>query len=275
MTNKPSSGGGDNKIHQIIMAVITTIAAPVIVFMVTNNFKNNPSPTPVATVLVQVVTATSPANTLVDAVSAAVKPAATATAPNSGTPNNGATPNFGAATLAPTPIQPTLTHTPASQPTQAAITSPSGTIKAGTPVPVDGLVLTVGAQDVKADGKTIRVSVRVKNTSSEKRTLSFTPASIGLKDDTRHTYEIFYGDKKTACKKDALSRAHTLELEPQQEVILTSVSTTNTAGWCVEKPASAIPLFTGPVGKNAKKLEVLINGVGPFKGFQVEVELSQ
>ncbi len=248
MTNKTSSGGGDNKIHQIIMAVITTIAAPVVVFLVTNNIKNSAAPTP--TPIIQVVTATAPAKTAVDAAATAV-PQKTNTA-----------------TL------PAVTdQKPTASPTQPGVSNPRGTILAGTPVSVDGLVLTVSAQDVKNDGKTISVSVHIKNPGKDRRTLSFTPGSITLKDDGGHTYAVLYGEKKSACSKNEISVKHSLDIAPQGEVMLTSVSADKASDWCAENPGGAIPLFNGPVGRNAKKLEVVINGVGPFGGFQMEVGL--
>lgn len=267
MTNKSSSGSGDNKMYQIAMAIITTIAAPVIVFFATNSIKNNASPA--ATVIVQIITATSPAGTVVDAATDPAKPAETETA---------ALADSATATLASVATEtftstPTLTQAAALQTTQPKAPPPSGPIQAGKPVLVDGLELTISAQDVKMDGKNIRVSVHVKNTNADRRTLAFTPAAISLKDNHGHVYNPLFGDKKSTCKKEDLGKPHTLEIEPQGQVTLTSVSADSLSGWCAAKPGSAIPLFSGPIEKSAKQLEVQINGVGPFKGFQVVIGL--
>ena len=263
MTNKSSSGSSDNnnRIFQVIMAVITTIAAPVIVFLVTNNIKNSTSPTPIPTLIVQVVTATGPAGLATQLTDAATVVSATsveqATGPDA----------------YPYPYPLPITEEPAAKTTIQGITNPSGRVPAGTPVLVDGLLLTVSAEDIKAEGKTIHVSVQVKNIGDKARTLVFTPASISIKDDSGRAFEPLYGDKKSGCKKDDLNIAHTLAIEPQVQVTLASVSADKAEGWCAETPGSALPLFSGPVGKNTKKLEVQINGVGPFKGFQVEIGL--
>jgi hypothetical protein len=254
MTNKSSSGGGDNKMHQIVMALITTIAAPVVVFFVTNNIKNSTTQTQAPTPIVQVVTATQAAGQPANPPTVV---AGTAIAQVTSTATN------------PSPAA----EKPAAVPTAAGLTNPKGTIPAGTPVLVDGLLLTVSKEDVKVDGKTVRVSVKVKNTGTETYKLAFTPGSIGLKDDGGRSFEPLYGDKKSGCKKDDLGKPHTLEIKPGAQVTLSSVSADKVSGWCAANPGGALPLFSGEIGKNTKKLEVVINGVGPFRGFQLEVTL--
>ncbi len=242
MSDKSS---GDNKIHQIVMAVITTIAAPVIVFFITNNIKNSTTNPPVPTPIFQVVTATIPA-------------ASTAVSPAEATP---------------TALQPTATGKVPTQPTPPGISSPSGTIPAGVPALADGLVLTVSKQDVTNDGHYTHVKVHVRNPGADQRTLVFAPGAISLKDDNGHVYEPVYGDKKSGCKKQDLITPRSLTINPQSEVVLTSVSADSAGGWCADKAGSAIPLFGGALARGAKKLEVRIEGVGPFKGFQVEIGL--
>ncbi len=242
MSNKSSS---DNKIHQIVMVVITTIAAPVIVFFITNNIKNSATNPPTPTPVIQVVTATFQLG------STAVSPVeVTATA-----------------------IQPTATGKPAEQPTMPGISNPGGTIPAGVSALADGLVLTVSKQDVTNDGRYTHVKVHVRNPGADPRTLVFTPGAVAIKDDTGHVYDPVYGDKKSGCKKQDLSTSRSLTIDPQSEVVLTSVSTDSAGGWCADQAGSAIPLFGGSLARGAKKLEVQIEGVGPFKGFQVEIQL--
>lgn len=285
MTNKPSrgTGGGETKVNPIIMAVITTIIAPVVVFFVTNNLKASPEPVP--TPIIQVVTATAPAAHATQPADPPTITASTAVSQLASTP----TPTYvststSTATTAPTqtPV-PTATATPTDQPTAAEtpIAQPAGntpaaaggTILAGTPVLVDGLELTINKQDIKLDGKTIGLSLRIKNTTQEKRTLTFTPGSITLKDNTNHNYAPLYGDKKEGCKKEELNAPHKVEIEAKGEITLVSVNPDKLGEWCADKPGSAVPRYTGPLGKGAKTLLVQIKGLGPFNGFQIEINL--
>ena len=234
MADKPS---GDNKTHQIVMALITTIAAPVIVFMVTNNLRNNPG---VATTVPPAQTATLPA-----------QPVATS--------------------LPTQTIQPASTSLPV-QPTLPGITNPSGMIPAGIPALVDGLALTINPQDVTVEGHSIRVNLHIKNTGADRRTLVFTPGALSLQSDDGHRYEAAYGDKKSGCKKGDLGASRSVTIDPQGEVTLSSVDAGSPGGWCADG-STRLPLFNGPIQRGAKKLLVQINGIGPFKGFQVEVGL--
>jgi hypothetical protein len=222
---------GDNKTHQLLMALITTIAAPIIVFMITNNLKSN---TAVATITPPTLAATLPAQP-----------------------------------------GPTDKPGPTEKPVQATIpgiSDPSGSIPAGVPALVDGLALTVSAQDVSADGKSIQVRVHVKNTGADRRTLVFTPGAVTMQDDSGHRYEAAFGDKKSGCKKTDLGASRNVTIDPQGEVTLSSTDSANPGAWCADTSTS-LPLFTGPIVQRAKKLHVQINGVGPFKGFQVEIGL--
>jgi hypothetical protein len=224
------------------MALITTIAAPVIVFFVTNNLKNN------------------------SAVATNVPPTMTATATLPAQPEVTDQPNQ--------PVQPTVQPTiqPTIQPTLPGISNPSGSIPAGIPALVDGLALTINAQDVISDGQYIHITLHVKNTGADRRTLVFKPGAISIRDDRGHHYDPAYGDKKSSCKKNDLGASRNVTINPQVEVTLASVDAGHPAAWCSDG-ANSLPLFTGPIGKDAKKLQVQINAVGPFKGFQVEIGL--
>lgn len=232
MADKPS---GDNKMHQIVMALITTIAAPVIVFFITNNLKESKNIEP--TNVPPAITATLPADT--------GKPTAAAAA----------------------------TDVTAPQPAQPGIKNPSGSIPAGVPALVDNMALTIRAEDVTSDGQYIHLAIHIKNLGTDRRTLVFTPGSVTIQDDARHTYEPFSGDKKSGCKKGDLGISKNLVIEPNSEVTLTSASAGSAIDWCTDTSGSTLPLYTGPIAQGAKKLHVLINGIGPFQGFQVELGL--
>lgn len=231
MSDKPS---GDNKIHQIVMALITTIAAPVIVFMVTNNLRSNAG------------------------VATSVPPVLTATLPAQPGPTN-------------PPAQPGATSAP-TEPTLPGISNPSGSIPAGIPALADGLVMIVSREDVSSDGRFIHVSIHIKNTSADRRTLVFTPGSVSLQDDARHHYEPSFGDKKSGCKKTDLGASRNLNIDTQGEITLSSVAAGNPGAWCADS-SNSLPLFTGPIKPGTKQMQVQINGVGPFKGFQIEIGL--
>jgi hypothetical protein len=61
-------------------------------------------------------------------------------------------------------------------------------------------------------------------------------------------------------------------LDPQGEVTVSSVDAGSPGNWCADGSNNLL-LFTGPIRHGAAKLHVQINGIGPFKGFQVEITL--
>ncbi len=254
----------DNRLFQLVMVIITSIVAPLTIYFVTNSDKKaapEPPPAQSTAVLPAAADVFTP-TPLVVVVTATTLPEASPTATFTLAP---ATPT---STSTPTP---TFTVVPPT-PTETGVRNPKGIVPAGTVVLGDGFSLVIDPGSIRTDGEYIRLSLRLQNTGSQAAAMNYTVKAITVKDDTGRTYAHFNGDKGEECKKQEIGEKRSLKLEPGVEVTLESPERKNATWWCSADHAGALPLYKGPLHKDAKALLVQINGLGPFSGFTVKID---
>ena len=290
--------GGDNKIFQIVMVVITSIVAPLVIFFTTNTYKNTSQPTTLPpavaqggeTALVQQANPSATPSVLQqsDATTSTVVAGVSSTNTLTATPTSGAKNPTVTLTATPLPNTPTSTATQTSTVTAtqtsaaatatgspASLTSGSSALVAvGTPVVVDNFELTLGVQDIRLEGGAIRVTLHVKNLSETARQFTFTPAGVTVNDGKR-IYAPYFGTKKSACQKADLTKERTITIEPQKEVVILSTTEKEGTAWCASGKDMTLPYFIGPVSKTASHLAVSIKNFGPFTGFAFNVTLKR
>jgi len=150
----------------------------------------------------------------------------------------------------------------APQPTStpAGIRNPTGPVAAGIPILADDLSLLV--QDgFDTYGDKVGITLVVKNTGGRTRLLRFQCSAIGLMDNRGNVY------RSQGDGKEELYATRQIELAPGEVVVLEPA---NTWGWA---SVSYIPRFVGPISPEATKLTVLVDGLGPFAGIEVEIDL--
>lgn len=261
----------DNRIFQLVMAIITSIVAPLTIYFVTNSSKNAPpEPTPIqATVVLPAATEIGPTPQVV-VVTATSQPtdALTATAAASVTAT-------GTLTLTPTPTTPvptaTFTALPPT-PTKAGLRNPRGNVPAGSVVLADTFSLVITKEDIQEEGDYLRLTIRVQNTGKEATALNYTLKAVTVKDNTGRTYAPFNGEKGRDCKKQELDKKRSVKVEPQAVFTFQSPERENADWFCSGDHAGALPLYIGSIHKDAKQVFVQINGLGPFSGFTVQID---
>ncbi len=181
------------------------------------------------------------------------------------------------ATAAPTVIVVTATNSPAGQvnptPTPAGITNPKGTLPAGTVALVDNLQLWIDPNDLQVVGPTIGLKIHIHNLDNARRTITYTTGSVMLQDGSGNPYEPYIGDKKQLCKKTDVGLQKTVQVDPGQELVLQSPSLADYGQWCDITAGQILPLFKGPLADGASVLRVMIQKMGPFDGFTIEIKL--
>lgn len=62
-------------------------------------------------------------------------------------------------------------------------------------------------------------------------------------------------------------------IEPGNELVLQPLSAKEAGAWCLRDEDSVLPFFAGPLTSGAQTLTITFNGLGPFKGFSIEINL--
>lgn len=263
----------DNRLFQLVTVIITTIVAPLTIYFVTNADKNAPpEPTPIqATVVLPARVDTEPTVQMV-VVTATTEPALESTSTGTATSAAAATATVTAeptATLV--PPTPTFTIVPPT-PTEAGLRNPRGNLPAGTVVLADTFSLVIDKEDIQVEGDYLRLTIRVQNTGKEAKALNYTLKAVTVKDDTGRTYAPFNGEKGKDCKKQEIDKKRSVKIEPQAVFTFQSPEREDANWFCSGNHPGSLPLYIGPIHKDAKQVLVQINGLGPFSGFTVQIE---
>ena len=258
---------GESKIYQLIVLLITTIVAPVSVYVLTHSIDLKPSSSiatqPATAVLAAEMPAQTSAPTL--AQSATTEVTLTETALTTVTATGVTSPTL-------TPTVPTATNTALPSPTPAGTMNPQGLIPAGSIVVANDYSLGVESTDIRLENDTIALNFHIRNLSSKIQTFVYAAQAITVKDDTGRVYEVLFGEKKDTCRKQDLQILKKVELKPNQEVTIHSVTTKEMGKWCSRDSNQLVPLYAGPVNDNVKSLFVMFSGFGPFTGFSYEIK---
>jgi hypothetical protein len=142
--------------------------------------------------------------------------------------------------------------------TPPGMENPAGPIQAGTPVTAEGFSLVV-KDGFDTYGDKIGVTVVVQNTGDRVRLFRYQYAAIVLQDDVGNAY------RSAAEGKSSFYETIQFEVKPGEAVVLEPASSYNNKTY--------IPRFVGPISPQANKLIVSINGLGPFAGLEVEIDL--
>lgn len=267
--------GSGERFSQILIVLITAVVGPIAVWYTTNPNSpiNDSRTTPPA------LSATFTANPMgievaqatvvspVEGTDSFILPATETTVTASPTSRV-------QATSTPTStITVTTTPTLSASATLAVPTKPSGLLPAGSPVVVDDLSLLVANSDVSLDNDLLRLQVHLTNQSASQQWVTYSPNSISIRDNTGKNYAFAYGDGKTACKKPSVSMDKTIMIEPGKELVLQPLSAKEVDAWCLRDKDSVLPFFAGPLTSGAHTLTITFNGLGPFKGFSIEINL--
>lgn len=256
----------DNRLFQLVMVIITSIVAPLTIYFVTNSDKSAPAePAPAqSTVVLPAAAEASTPTPLVVVVTATSQPTETTTATATGT-----------VTFTPEPTVPTATATFTAlppTPTEVGLRNPRGSVPAGTVVLADTFSLVIDKEDIQVEGDYLRLTIRVQNTGKEAKALSYSLKAVTVKDNTGRTYAPFYGEKGRDCKKQELDKKRSVKVEPQAVFTFQSPERENANWFCSGDHAGALPLYVGPIHKDARQVFVQINGLGPFTGFTVQID---
>ena len=283
---------GDNKTFQLVSLIITTIVAPITVFLVTNGIKANQAaaPTPVPTAVAAAaahLNPTQPAPTLEAQPTLALSPTETVTAAFTPT-----LPLAGTGTLQPTwtvTLQPTWTVTlplagtvtlpptwtvTLPPPTATVPTATSTPLPSATPVSAGQLTLSIERKDVVVQDNLLILKLRVRSTASQPQTLVYSAEAIQVRDDTGKVYAPYFGEKKQTCKPEALAAEKKVQIAANKEVLLQSAAVKEPAQWCGKNSAALLPLYTGPLSKDAAALILHFSDFGPFQDVTIEVRLK-
>lgn len=267
--------GSGERFSQILIVLITAVVGPIAVWYTTspNSPINDSRTTPLA------LSATFTANPIGTEVAQA-----SVVSPVEGTATVMLTQTETTVTASPSltvpaTSTPTSTNTVTTTPTLSAFatlavpTKPSGLLPAGLPVVVDDLSLLVAPSDVSLDNNLLRLQVHLTNQSASQQWVTYAPNSISIRDNTGKNYAFAYGDGKAACKKPSVSMKKTIMIEPGNELVLQPLSAKEAGAWCLRDQDSVLPFFAGPLTSGAHTLIITFNGLGPFEGFSIEINL--
>lgn len=256
----------DNRMFQLVMAIITSIVAPLTIYFVTNTSKNAPpEPTPIQATVVLSASTVAESTIPVIVVTATPQPTANANVTVTGTITATST------TTATAAATPTFTIVPPT-PTEAGLRNPRGNVPAGTVLLADTFSLVIAKEHIQVEGDYLRLTIRLQNTGREAKALNYTLKAITVKDNTGRTYAPFYGEKGKDCKKQELDKKRSVKVEPQAVFTFQSPERENANWFCSGDHAGALPLYIGPINEDAKQVFVQINGLGPFTGFTVQID---
>ena len=260
----------DNRLFQLLTVIITSIIAPLTIYFVTNADKSAPTePAPAqATVVLSANTESHTPTPLVVVVTATPEPSIATTATLTAT----ATLEPPTPTFTVVPPTPTFTSLPPTA-TEAGLRDPRGNVAAGTVVVADTFSLVIDKEDIQVEGDYLRLTIRVQNTGKEAKALNYTLKAVTVKDNTGRTYAPYNGEKGKDCKKQEIDKKRSVKIEPQAEFTFQSPVRENANWFCSGDHLGALPLYIGPIRKEAKQLFVQINGIGPFTGFTVQIDL--
>lgn len=245
----------DNRLFQLVMVIITSIVAPLTVYFVTNSSKNTaPEPPAIQATAVLPAAASAEPTVQVVVVTATPEPTATFTA---------------TATVA--PGEPTFTAAPPT-PTEAGVRDARGDVPAGTTILADAFALVLDSDAIQPEDDYLRLTIRVHNIGAQAAELRYTLKAITVKDDTGRTYAPFIGEKGRDCKKQEIDERRSLNLEPGETFTLQSPERENANWFCSGDHPGTLPLYIGPIHKDAKQIFVQIKDFGPFTGFAVQIE---
>lgn len=259
----------DNRLFQLVMVIITSIVAPLTIYFVTNSDKSaptEPAPAQATVVMPAAAEANTPTPLVVVVVTATSQPTMEMTATATATGTLTATPTATATTT------PTVTTVPPT-PTEAGLRNPRGNVPAGTVVLADTFALVIDKEDIQVEGDYLRLTIRVQNTGNEAKALNYSLKAVTVKDNTGRTYAPFNGEKGKDCRKQEIDKKRSVKIEPQAVFTFQSPARENANWFCSGDHAGSLPLYIGPIHKDAKQLLVQINGLGPFTGFTVQIDL--
>lgn len=249
---------GDNRPFQLLTILITSIVAPITVWLVTNTLSpkiNPPDPT----------AAPPAAQTLVQAAQAEVG--------NVIALYPGPTEILNIQT-APVQTQAAPESLAAITQTQPVLTTSAGNFPAGSPVVSGSLELTVKPGDVELNNDRIFLTMHIRNRGDRDETLVFTVQAVTVTDQTGKVYEPLMGEGGKACKTADLKREKRVRIAPGQEVTLHPAVRKDRSDWCGKDSALILPVFVGPVAEDIQSLTVEVNGLGPFIGIAVDVPVQ-
>lgn len=163
-----------------------------------------------------------------------------------------------------TPVDTPATATSAAVPeptyTPSGIRDPVGPVPAGTPILADDFSLVV-QDSFDTYGEKVGITLVVQNTGGRTRLLRFQCSAIRLKDNLGNVY------KSQGEGSENLYATRQIEIAPGEAILLEPA---NSWAWA---SVTYIPRFVGPVSAQADWLVVLIDGLGPFTGLEIEIAL--
>ena len=123
-----------------------------------------------------------------------------------------------------------------------------------------GLLANVVEDGFDTYGDKVGVTIVIHNTSDRVRLFRYQYAAIVLQDDVGNVY------RSAAEGKSSFYETIQFEVEPGEVVVLEPAN-------AYSNSRTYIPRFIGPISPQATKLIVGINGLGPFTGLEVEIDL--
>ena len=153
------------------------------------------------------------------------------------------------------------TSADATVPPQATIDVADGPFPAGVPLLIDDFSLVVNNEFSMDHMNWIHYSLIIKNVGTRTRLLSFQCSAFSMRDNVGNVYGAVGADR------EEFYESRQFDLEPGEALKLTAAASWNWAH------RAQIPPFAGPIAPQATSLILQLNGVGPFSGLDVTIDL--